>query len=801
MTDTGYPLEWEADVLLRDGHPVRLRPIGPADADGLRRFHASLSAQTVYFRFFSAKPELSDADVEYFTHVDHVSRVAFVVLYHGEICGVGRFDALGDGSAEIAFLIRDDLQGLGLGSILLEHLAAAAREREVTRFVAEVLPANSRMLSTFREAGYELSQHREEDVIAVSFEIEPTSSSTAVMAGREHRAEARSVQRLLQPRSVAVVGASRSPGALGHLLLQNIVAGGFTGDLVAVHPTADTIAGVRCVRSLADAGAHIDVAVVVVPAEAVPSVMADAAAAGVHALVVVSGGFGDAGAAGLALQTELVATAHASGMRLVGPNALGLINTAADVRLNASLVAHMPAPGRVGFFCQSGALGSAILERFSSRGLGLSTFVSAGNRADISGNDLLQYWEEDPATDQVLLYLESIGNARKFARLVHRMAHVNPVAMVRTGGSGHAHPLGHAVASTRLTQRDVDQILAACGLIVVDSVDALIDVGRVAAAQPLPTSAGVAIVGNSDALAVLANNALSDTGLHAAAPPATFARQESADAFESAVRAAMADSAVGSVLAIYVPAAELADDAAIRAALRACAQCGVEAGKPVVAVMQREVSGIAADGIPAFEDIEAAVHALDSLAKLAAWRITDARAGLEASTWPEHPGGTPTLEPGAVVGEPAARLLSDAGSTRLSIDLESPGTVGCRIQLVEDPLFGPVVMVAVDDPVAQALEDRACRLAPVTALAAHDMLAALGAREVAVPASVDRVGAFETLARVISDVSRLHNLLPGVTAADLRHVDVRVGGHVALGEIRIDVSGQAVVSDPTARRL
>ncbi|MCX6433443.1 MAG: acetate--CoA ligase family protein, partial [Actinobacteria bacterium] len=387
------------------------------------------------------------------------------------------------------------------------------------------------------------------------------------------------------------------------------------------------------------------------------------------------------------------------------------------------------------------------------------------------------------------------------ARLVHRMAHVKPVAMVRTGGSGHAHPLGHAVASTRLTQRDVDQILAACGLIVVDSVDALIDVGRVAAAQPLPTSAGVAVVGNSDALAVMAINALSDTSLHAAAPPATFARQESADAFEAGVRAAMADPTVGSVLAIYVPAAELADDAAIRAALRACARCGVEAGKPVVAVMQRELSGIEADEIPAFEDIEAAVHALDSLARLAAWRIADARGGLEATTWPEHQGGTPTLEPGEVVGEPAARLLSEAGSTRLSIDLESPGTVGCRIQLVEDPLFGPVVIVAVDDPVAQALEDRACRLAPVTALAAHDMLDALGAREVAVPAGVDRVGAFETLARVISDVSRLYNLLPGVTAADLRHVDVRAGGLVALGEIRIDVSGQAVVSDPTARRL
>ena len=800
MTESGYPLEWEADVLLRDGHPVRLRPIGPGDAAGLRRFHSSLSAQTVYFRFFSAKPELTDADVQYFTHVDHQSRVALVVLDQGEICGVGRFDALGDGSAEIAFIIRDDLQGRGLGSILLEHLAAAARERNITRFVAEVLPANSRMLATFREAGYELSQHREEDVIAVSFEIEPTVSSTAVTAGREHRAEARSVQRLLQPRSVAVVGASRTVGGLGHLLLENLVAGGFTGDLVAVHPVAESIAGVRCVRSLVEAGSEIDVAVVVVPADAVPDVMADAAAAGVHALVVVSGGFGDAGSAGLALQGDLVAMAHASGMRLVGPNALGLINTAPDVRLNASLVTRMPNAGRVGFFCQSGALGSTILERFSERGLGLSTFVSAGNRADISGNDLLQYWEEDPGTDQVLLYLESIGNARKFARLVHRMAHVKPVAMVRTGGSGHAHPLGHAVASTLLMQRDVDQILAACGLIVVDSVDALIDVGRVATAQPLPDSAGVAIVGNSDALAVLAVNALSRTRLHAAAAPVTFARRESADAFESGVREAMADPAVGSVLAVYVPAAELDADAAIRSALRACAQCGRDAGKPVVAVMQRDVN-VDDYGIPAFEDVEAAVHALDALTWLAEWRLADTRASAEAVTWLEHPGGTPTLEPGTLAGEPAARLLSEAGSSRVSIDPESPGTVGCRVRLVEDPLFGPVVMVSVDDPVAEALEDRACRLAPVTVVAAHDMLSMLGARDVAVQANTDRGAAFAALAQVISDVSRLHNLLPGVTSVDLRHVDVRTSGVVVLGDITIDIADQAVVADPTARRL
>jgi acyl-CoA synthetase (NDP forming) len=262
----------------------------------------------------------------------------------------------------------------------------------------------------------------------------------------------------------------------------------------------------------------------------------------------------------------------------------------------------------------------------------------------------------------------------------------------------------------------------------------------------------------------------------------------------------MADPAVGAVLAVYVPAAELDADAAIRAALRACAECGRDAGKPVVAVMKREV-GSDDTGIPSFEDVEAAVHALEALTWLAEWRVSDARASAEVTTWQDHPGGTPTLAPGTVVGEPAARLFSEAGSSRVSIDPESPGTIGCRIRLVEDPLFGPVVMVSVDDPVAEALEDRACRLAPVTVVAARDMLATLGARDVAVQANMDQGAAFAALAQVISDVSRLHNLLPGVTSADLRHVDVRPGGVLALGDITIDVSDQAVVADPTARRL
>ena len=510
VSDPGYPQAWEADVLLRDGHPIHLRPITPDDGDALRAFHACLSARTVYFRFFSAKPELTDADVEYFTHVDHESRVALVALDRDDIIGVGRFDALGDGRAEVAFLIRDDMQGLGLGSMLLEHLAAAARERGVARFVAEVLPANSRMLSTFREAGYVLTQQREDDVIAVGFDIEPTAASLAVMSAREHRAEARSMERMLRPQSVAVVGASRDRHGLGSLILRNLVDGGFRGRLVAVHRGGRArSSGVPCVGSLAErrrtgrprgggrpggGGAR--------RARRCRRRRRSTASSSCRAASELQGQHWSRRCTG-------------TGMRLVGPNALGLINTDPEVRLNASLVPAMPARGRVGFFCQSGALGQLDPRAVRRSGASASRPSCRPATAPTSpATTSCSTGRRIPRTDLVLLHLESIGNARKFARLVHRLARSKPVVMVRSGGAEQAHPLGHAVARNgplpaggrpgprrlrpdRRRQRRPD------------------DRRRPAspsARRCRPTD-GVAVIGNSDALAVLAVNAIARNGL------------------------------------------------------------------------------------------------------------------------------------------------------------------------------------------------------------------------------------------------------------------------------------------------
>ena len=802
-----YPAAWEADVLLRDGHPVHLRPITPADGDALRRFHTSLSDRTVYFRFFSAKPALTDADVEYFTRVDYVSRVALIALDGGTIVGVGRFDALGDGRAEVAFVIRDDVQGLGLGSVLLEHLVAAARELGITRFVAEVLPENSRMLATFREAGFEVNQRREEDVLAVAFDIEPTSTSIAVREAREHRAEARSVHRLLHPARVAVVGASRNPGGLGHALLRNLVDSGFTGDLVAVHPEVEQIAGVRCVRSLTDVGETIDLAVVVVPATQVGAVIEDAERASVHGLVVISGGFGDAGPEGLRMQADLVALVHRTGMRLVGPNALGLMNTDPEIRLNASLVPSMPLRGRIGFFSQSGALGGSILGRFQRRGLGLSSFVSAGNRADISGNDLLQYWEEDVDTDLVLLYLETIGNARKFARIVHRLSRIKPVVMVRAGGAEQRHPLGHAVRSTQLGQEAVDDILGDCGLIVVESIHHLLDVAQVAASQPLPTGSGLAIVSNSDALAVMARNACERTSMHVVGEPITFARQESPESYEQAIDSAMADPRVGSVLAIFVPPIEHRSADEIRAVLDRYAERAGQAheGKPVVALMVGESplpAATARVGIPSFSDIEDAFHALDAVTRYAAWRRSPSS---DRAPVTEFDAPSIDLLPGDVHGKAAVDLCSAFGIDVALVE-ESTGP-GIRVRLTEDPLFGPVIVVGVDDPVAEVLDDRAYRLAPVTAAGARMMLDSIDSLTVALPAEKLTVGhrdeRLTRLSDLVSAVSRAVTVRPEMGEIDLRHVRCETAASAGLcaTAVKVSVTPTPVVPEPSARRM
>ena len=499
-----YPAHWEADVVLRDGSTAHVRPIRPTDADAIQRMHRSQSERSIYLRYFTYKSDLTPAELARFTQVDHVDRVALVIVRKDEIIAVGRFDRLQDpNEAEVAFNVRDAEHGKGLASILLEHLAAAGRELGLERFVAEVLPENRRMLTVFTEAGFDVARHFEDGVVMVSFEIDPTERSVAVMESREHRAEARSLAELLRPRSVAVVGASHADTGLGRLIHAHLISSGFTGPVYAVNPgAAREEGGLEFHADVTAIGEPVDLAVLAVPVDSLLGVAQQCAEADVKGLVVVTAGFRTDTAR--QVQRDLVRLARDNGMRVVGPASLGIMNTAEQVSMNASTVAGQDGAGSVGLFSQSAALGSMLHAVSRRHGLRLSAAVNAGNRADVSGNDLMQYFEDDEATDVVAMYLESFGNPRKFFRIASRLSLSKPVIVAKPQRLGLRLPPGHEVRTTQAPAGAVDAMLRQSGVIQVPSQEELCDVAQLLAAQPLPAGPRVAVVSNSDALAAVA---------------------------------------------------------------------------------------------------------------------------------------------------------------------------------------------------------------------------------------------------------------------------------------------------------
>jgi acyl-CoA synthetase (NDP forming)/RimJ/RimL family protein N-acetyltransferase len=618
-----YPLHWEADVVLRDGATAHLRPITPQDADSLARFHDSQSDESIYLRFFAPMPHLSARDLHRFTHVDNRNRVAFVITLGEAIVGVARYDRLDETSAEVAFNVSDAHQGRGLSSVLLEHLAAAARENGLSKFVAEVLPRNRKMLTVFREAGYEVVSRFDDGVISVHFDLDPTERSLAVMEAREHRAESRSMERLLNPRSVAVIGASRRPGTVGHRLLADLLAGGFTGELHVVHPEADVVLGVPAVRRVEALTGPVDLAVIAVPAEGVLEIVRECAAIGVRGVVVVSSGFAETGAEGLDRQRELVRVARANGLRVVGPNSWGLINAGAGVRLNVSLVPELPAEGRLGLFSQSGGLSVAVLDAVARRGLGLSTFLSAGNRADVSGNDCMQYWEEDAHTDAVALYMESFGNPRKFSRIARRLARTKPVIVLKSGTSNFGVPPGHSVRPSTAPRQAFDSMLKQSGCIRVETLNHMLDVAQLVLNQPLPQGPNVAIVGNSDALGTLIADACVSWGLKVQHGPVSLHPQAGPEQFRAALVDAFSAVDVDAVVAAFIPPLATDADEVARVLSEVSAQHPV----PVVACFLG-TSGVTAALsnprlIPSYPTPEEAVRALATAQRYSAWRQRD----------------------------------------------------------------------------------------------------------------------------------------------------------------------------------
>lgn len=641
-----YPAEWESDVVLTDGGTVRLRPVTPDDDAGLLGLYERLSDESLYLRFFSPVPRPTAHQLERLSHVDYRDRMALVAVLGDDIVAVARYDRVGEDEAEVAFTVEDTQQGRGLGTMMLEHLAVIARANGIGRFVADTLPTNRRMLDVFRNAGFEVDRAFEAGTVRVEFSIEPTDVSIAAVQMREHQSEAASMARLLAPRSIAVIGAGRRRGSIGHEVFRNLLRYGFEGPVYPVNPGTNHVAGVRAFESVLAVPDDVDLAVITVPSDSVRAAVEQCAQKHVRGLVIISAGFAEIGQSGKEQEREMVAFARRHGMRIIGPNCLGIANTAPGVRMHASFAPYEPLPGRVAFLSQSGGLGIELMARAGQLGLGISSFVSVGNKADVSGNDLLQHWEEDPETDVILLYLESFGNPRKFSRLARRVARRKPIIAVKSGrtraGTRAASSHTAAMAAPDVA---VDALFRQAGVIRVDTLEQLFDTAQVLAHQPLPPGRRVAIIGNAGGPGILAADACESAGLEvpelgaatqevlrsfvaegaAVRNPVDLVAAASPEHFGRAMQSLLADEGIDAILVIFVPPlVTRAEDVARSLATAVAAGAG---SKPVVAcflglgtVPEAFRGGPDRRPIPTFPFPESAAQALGRAADLADWR-------------------------------------------------------------------------------------------------------------------------------------------------------------------------------------
>ncbi len=640
-------------LVLRDGSVASVRVATLDDLDAMRRFFHDLSVESRYRRFFnpgtppdSVIARLSDSrDPE-------KSRTLIAERSIGgdrAIIAAASYLALSPGIAEVAFAVADEFQGRGLGTALLERLAVAAAPGGVRTFRATTFADNRQMLEVFRDSGFEIRSKSAGDAVDVEFSLASSSAGVKAEEARNQIATAASLRVILEPRAVAVVGASRDPASLGRRVLDQLIGAGFTGPVHVVNAHADTVAGRRALRSARELPPGVDLAVIAVPAPAVSSVVDDCAAAGVKSVVVISAGFAEAGPEGRALQNQLIEKVRGYGMRMVGPNCLGLLNTDPALRLNASFASTFPPRGHIGLLSQSGALGLSILQLARERGMGLSTFVSAGNKADVSGNDLPEYWEGDPSTRVILLYLESFGNPRRFARLARRVGRAKPIVVVKSGRtSAGSRAAGSHTAALASSDAAVDALFHQCGVVRADTLDEMFDIAACLDLQPLPAGRRVGIVTNAGGPGILAADACEGAGLTVAElsaetranllthlPPAAscsnpvdMIASAGADQYRHTVQTLMGAPEIESLIVILTIVDE-ASAARILEAIKEGVALGRKAGasrKPVLTCVMADPGrpvpiDIGIERLPAYAFPENAARALGKVTTYAEWRV------------------------------------------------------------------------------------------------------------------------------------------------------------------------------------
>ena len=635
LRDTSSASRDALDVLLRDGTTLRLRAPTPADAHGLVEFMHGLSEQSLYYRFHGF-PTVNEKLVAGFLDPDWQERGHLIGELGGRIIALASYVRLREpSSAECAFVVADDFQRRGIGTRLLEQLANRAASVGIERFVAEVLPENRQMLSVFQAVGFESTRKLEGGTVEVEFRIAPTQTYLERVDERDHLSAVASLRPFFAPASVAVLGASRRRESIGGLLFRNIISSEFEGVAYPVNPAGDAVAGVRGYRSVAELPEAPDLAVVCVPAQHVIASVEDALTRGTRAICVISAGFAEVGDEGRERQDQLLALVRAHGGRLVGPNCLGLAVSAP--RLNATFGPRALPPGPVAFSSQSGALGLALLEKAEERGIGLSAFVSIGNKADVSSNDLLEYWEDDRGTALIALYLESFGNPRRFGRIARRVARKKPILAMKSGTtSTGARAASSHTAALAGSEAAVDALFRQAGVIRARTLEELIDAAALLAAQPLPAGRRVGVITNAGGLGILCADACDAAGLELpplapetetalrAVVPAEASVANPIDMLGSAVGATyeqvvpivLSDPGIDAVIVLFVPPVVAGADEVAQAVAHASADTK---GKPVLTSIIAEGEVPAMPGLTNFAYPESAARTLGLAAARAEW--------------------------------------------------------------------------------------------------------------------------------------------------------------------------------------
>lgn len=764
--------EWQdyhEHVLLRDGSGITLRLAKPEDAVAVEGFVNNVSEESRYFRFMAGVKYVPKSVIDGMC-VNNPSEMASLLAIlgsnlHGKVIGIGNYVSLAvRNAAEVSFLVSDEYHGKGIGTLLLERLAGIAAANGFVEFEAEMLSANDKMMTVFSDAGFQVVQAIGGSTIHIEFPVTGNAAVRERADLRDRIASANSLVPLLKPKSIAVIGASRDSTAAGSLVFRHIIESNFSGTVYPVNNQAASIHGVKAYSSIRNLPEPPELVIVALPAPNVLAVVNEATAVGAKGVIVLSAGFAEDGEQGARLQKELVETVRSNSMRLIGPNCLGIINTQNETGLNASLAEHMPPSGKVGFFSHTGALGIVILDYAAERGIGFSTFVSGGNRGDVSGNDLLEYWEEDPATDIVILYLESFGNPRRFARVARRVSSKKPVLCVKSARSKAGRETAQVRSMGTESDIEVDALFQQAGVLRAETLEEMFDAAMLLANQPLPGGEKVAIMGNAGGALTICADACESNGLSVARENVVnLGPLATAEDYERSVKALLERDDVDSLIAIFACIGGCDPDPVGRAIRRGAviAERMTLTKKPVVlclmgtaravqiassATFQSGSSNSGHTVFPSYRFPESAALALARVTEYARNRrqpqgrllwyedvdLGTARAKLSRifeRGIKESESKSALPETVKVTGADAAELLSafglevgvpvagthDSGAVR---ERESENAAHIRIK--SDPHFGPLIFVSV--PGKQPSQ----RITPLTDKDAQNMLENLG---------------------------------------------------------------------------